>query len=371
MSDFSVRSENVDVEQIMKQIRARIREKRGVDYTEEEVRELANVKLEKFIDPKGVRSGLLDEYRRVSTPEAPAPNFAFGEDTLYETHRGPIRWLRALFRPLLKLLFNPNPLIQALHIQAGLNQRNAERWAKREQLDALHYEVIHNLVVEVTRNTLEVKSLKMRLESMASRLDFDERRARALEGVVQYRPGTAAPLQPPTGQDRGRHDQRNDHRRDQGPRQQGPRDQGPRDQRPQGPRPPQPPQAAQVPQAQAQPSQEAQPLPSDQPAGNALDADGNERRSRRRRRRGRRRGGDARGPMSEGRDPIGDASGSAAAEAGAASSAGATDAPTDTNAAHSESIDHRPSDIGYRVSASESSHTPEPPPAPERDPQPE
>ena len=122
MSDFTVRSDNVDVEQIMRQIRSRIREKRGVDYTEEEIRELANVKLEKFIDPKGVRSGLLEEYRRVSTPEPPAPNFAFGEDTLYETHRGPIRWLRSLFRPFLKLLFNPNPLIQALHIQAELNR---------------------------------------------------------------------------------------------------------------------------------------------------------------------------------------------------------------------------------------------------------
>src|SRR5205809_1687923 len=216
MSDFSVRSDNVDVEQIMGQIRARIREKRGVDYTEEEIRELAKVKLEKFIDPKGVRSGLLEEYRRVSTPEPPAPNFAFGEDTLYETHRGPIRWLRAIFRPFLKLLFNPNPLIQALHIQADLNQRNAARTARREQLDALHYEVIHNLVVELTRTGVEVKSLKMRLESMASRLDFDERRARALEGVVQYRPGTAPPLQLPTGQhDRGRHEQRHDRHRDQ------------------------------------------------------------------------------------------------------------------------------------------------------------
>src|SRR5436189_2971658 len=243
MSDFSVRSDGVDVEQIMRQIRSRIREKRGVDYTEEEVRELANVKLEKFIDPKGVRSGLLEEYRRVSTPAAPAPNYAFGEETLYETHRGPIRWIRALLRPLLKMQFNPNPLIQALHIQADLNQRNAERWAKREQLDALHYEIVHNLVVEVTRSTLEVKSLKMRLESMASRLDFDERRARALEGVVQYRAGAVAPLQPPTGQ-RDQRDQR-DPRRDQA--QQG--------QRPQ----------------QGQPA-------------NALDNEGNERRSRRRRR---------------------------------------------------------------------------------------
>src|SRR5258705_4560124 len=109
MSDFSVRSENVDVEQIMRQIRARIREKRGVDYTEDEIRELANVKLEKFIDPKGVRSGLLEEYRRVSTPPPPAPNYAFREDTPYEKHRRPIPGLRALFPPLLQLLFPPHP----------------------------------------------------------------------------------------------------------------------------------------------------------------------------------------------------------------------------------------------------------------------
>src|SRR5258708_10897417 len=94
MSDFAGRSDNVDGEQIMRQIRARIREKRGVDYTEEEIRELANVRLEKFLDPKGVRSGLLEEYRRLGSVEAPPPNFSFGEDTLYETHRAPIRWRR-------------------------------------------------------------------------------------------------------------------------------------------------------------------------------------------------------------------------------------------------------------------------------------
>src|SRR6186713_233584 len=236
MSDFNVRSDNVDVEQIMRQIRARIREKRGVDYTEEEIRELANVKLEKFIDPKGVRSNLLEEYRRVSTPEPPAPNYAFGEETLYETHRGPIRWIRTLLRPLLKMLFNPNPLIQALHIQADLNQKAAERNARREQMDALHYEVIHNLVVELTRTGVEVKSLKMRLESMASRLDFDERRARALEGVVQYRPGAVPPLQVPSGQDQPR---RHDGRRDQQQRsdRNDRNDRGGRNDR--GPRPPQ------------------------------------------------------------------------------------------------------------------------------------
>jgi hypothetical protein len=61
MSDFTVRSESVDVEQIMRQVRGRIREKRGVDYTEDEIRELASVKLERFLDPKGVRSDLLEQ----------------------------------------------------------------------------------------------------------------------------------------------------------------------------------------------------------------------------------------------------------------------------------------------------------------------
>jgi hypothetical protein len=52
-------------------------------------------------------------------------------------------------------------------------------------------------VLETTRLGIQVKNLKMQVDSMSGRLDFDERRARALEGVVQYRPGTVPPLQPP------------------------------------------------------------------------------------------------------------------------------------------------------------------------------
>lgn len=190
MADFSVRSDNVDVEQIMGQIRARIREKRGVDYTEEEIRELAKVKLEKFLDPRGVRSDLLEQFRRKREASLP-PNFSFEDTTIYETHRGFLRFMRRLLNPILKLFFNPNPIAEALHIQSKLN-------AQQAALEPLYYEVMHNLVLETTRQGIELKNLKMRLESMSSRLDFDERRARALEGVVQYRPGAVPPLQPPT-----------------------------------------------------------------------------------------------------------------------------------------------------------------------------
>jgi hypothetical protein len=55
-------------------------------------------------------------------------------------------------------------------------------------MDQLHYEVMHNLVLEITRMSIEVKNLKMRVESVSSRLDFNERRARALENVVVYKP---------------------------------------------------------------------------------------------------------------------------------------------------------------------------------------
>ncbi len=190
MADFNIRSDSLNVEQIMDQIRARIREKRGVDYTEQQIRELAAVKLEKFLDPRGIRSDLLEEFRRMQAASAPPapPNYAFGEETLFETHRGPVRFVRRLLSPLLKLFFNPNPLIQALHIQSELNTINAERETARRGLDQLHFEVLHNLVIETTRMSIEIKNLKMRVESLTGRLEFSERRARALESVVAYRP---------------------------------------------------------------------------------------------------------------------------------------------------------------------------------------
>jgi hypothetical protein len=191
MAEFNIRTDGVDVEQIMRQIRARIRDKRGVDYTEEQLQELASVKLEKFLDAKGMRSDLVDQFRRSRSVTPPPPNYGFEDTTLFESHRAPVRWIRTLLRPILKLFFNPNTLIHVLHEQSKINDLYVRRFDGRDALDALYYEVIHNLVLEITRLGIEVKNLKMRLESMASRLDFDERRARALEGVVQYRPGTS------------------------------------------------------------------------------------------------------------------------------------------------------------------------------------
>jgi len=193
MADFSIRSDTIDVEQIMRQIRARIREKRGADYTEQEIRQLANAKLETFLDPTRVRSDLLSEFKRARSEEPPLPDYSFEDSTLFESHRGPLRAVRRLLRPVLMLFFNPNRISQALHIQAKLNARNGARLAR---IESLYYELIHNLVLEVTRLSIEVKNMKMTVDSVAGRLDFDERRARALEGAVQYRPSPASQGRP-------------------------------------------------------------------------------------------------------------------------------------------------------------------------------
>jgi hypothetical protein len=207
MAEFNIRTDSVDVEQIMRQIRARIKEKRGVDYTEQQIQELANVKLERFLDPKGVRSDLVEQFKRTRGTSPEPPNYGFEDSTIYETHRGILRFIRRLLNPILKLFFNPNPIAHVLHMQGQINNINTQQFRVREELDALYYEVIHNLVLEVTRLGIESKNLKMRLESLSSRMDFDERRARALEGVVQYRSGTGParePQQPKHTADRAR-----------------------------------------------------------------------------------------------------------------------------------------------------------------------
>ncbi len=215
MSDFNVRSDSVDVEQIMRQIRARVREKRGVDYTEAEVQQLAKVKLEKFLDPRGVRSDLIEQFRRRErAPSPPLRKLEIEPFSIYGTHRGLLRWTRRMLQPILKLFVNLNPLVHFVwnqtEAQAAINGEIEQWMRRREQIDAkmdpLYFELLHNLVVELTRTGIEVHNLKMRVESLSSRLDFDERRGRSLERVVEYRPGalqrsgqpaTAAAAAPP------------------------------------------------------------------------------------------------------------------------------------------------------------------------------
>ncbi len=216
MAEFNVQSDSVDVTRIMEQIRQRIQEKRGRDYTEQQIRELATVKLERFLDPKQVRSDLVEHYRQLEPPaaldpprqESPGPRpetFDFNEHTIYTSSRGTmgklIHLVRKLLGPTLKLFINLNSIVFALSRQSEINawtlqllqqqtdlaERVTAKFAAREELDALNYEVLNNLVVEMTRLSVDMKNHRSLVESVAGRLDFDERRARALESVVQSR----------------------------------------------------------------------------------------------------------------------------------------------------------------------------------------
>jgi len=209
MENFTFRSQSIDVEKIMDEIRSRIREKRGVDYTEAQIRELAQAKLDRFLDPEQVRSGLQEHYQQERSAghmfQPPPGNIFIEHETIYATVPGLrgrlISMSRRLLNPFMRMMFNPWPGVDVFHKQSEINAYNARHFARHSELDALKYEVLNNLVVAVTRLAIDSKNQRMRLEALASRLDFDEQRARALEKVVQYRPGATRPAEDATPED--------------------------------------------------------------------------------------------------------------------------------------------------------------------------
>lgn len=201
--------DQVDVEQIMRDIRSRIAQRHGgVDLSNQQIQDLAARRLESVLDPRTIKSSLLDALRRTAgagparvADEVPSePAFTFEDTTIYDSHRGALRLIRRLLNPLLKLLFNPNPLIHALHLQAGLNVQAAERDADRDrqqaEWNALHYEIVQRLVTEVSQVSLELKSLSMRVESLDAKVAFNEQRVRGIEGSVHRSRPQSRPAEP-------------------------------------------------------------------------------------------------------------------------------------------------------------------------------
>ena len=200
--------DQVDVEQIMRDIRGRIAQRQGIDLSTQQIQDLAARRLESILDPRTIKPSMLDTLRRAAgaaparrADKAPTePAFTFEDTTIYDSHRGALRLIRRLLNPLLKLFFNPNPLIRALHLQAQLNVEAAERDAHRDrqqtEWNALHYEIVQRLVTEVSRGSLELKSLSMRIESLDAKVDFNERRVRGIEGTLRRPRSQSRPAEP-------------------------------------------------------------------------------------------------------------------------------------------------------------------------------
>lgn len=210
-----VRTENADVAQIMRDIRARITQRHGISLSDQQVEELAARRLEAVLDIRGLSPDLLEQLRRaaggrsVEVPTgAQASPYEFEAETLYETPRGLLRAIRRVLNPILRLFFNPEPLVMALNQQARLNaaaaEREAARVAQQAEWNALHYALLQRLLSELAKLSLEAQHLTQQVESLSTKVDFNDRRVRGIEGgvhlaEVRSAPAPSAPRQQESG----------------------------------------------------------------------------------------------------------------------------------------------------------------------------
>ena len=170
---FEIASEDVDVEEVMRAIRKRIDEKKQRLYTDEEVSEIAERRLDAVLDSHDFNSDLIADFRS----QGERWNFLFDAETLYKSSRGVVgtllRALRGALKPVQKLFWNPSPLISALSRQSDLNQ--------------YYVHLLHNLSLELTRLNLEVQDLKNRNLQLQGRLELLSRREKTLESMVVFR----------------------------------------------------------------------------------------------------------------------------------------------------------------------------------------
>ena len=173
MSTFSAKGSDIDVESVMATIRSRIEEKRKGLYTEEEVREIAEMKLDSVLDASQFNSDFVAAFRARDAQW----NFTFGPETIYQSSRGlagqMIRLARTVLNPVLKLFFNPNPIISSLSRQADLNR--------------YYVSLLHNMAVEMTKMNLELTNLKARLRATGAKVEFQTRREKVLEDLTTSR----------------------------------------------------------------------------------------------------------------------------------------------------------------------------------------
>jgi hypothetical protein len=196
----------IDVEQIMRDIRARISQRHGIDLSPQQIQELAARRLEAILEPRHLKPQLLEQLRRSAgaAPDIPASapieTYEFEDATLYDTHRGILRFFRRLLNPVLKLFFNPTPLIHALNTQARINKeltaRELERERRQSEWNALQYELVQRAVAESSRISIEMQALAARIESLSAKVEFNDRKVRALENTPASAPARPSPRHP-------------------------------------------------------------------------------------------------------------------------------------------------------------------------------
>ena len=148
MSEWMASDGRVDVAQVMAKVREKIRGRRDLGlYTEEEVAELAALKLQAFADDAGIDSELLARLM------ADNNNWNISTDYRILTHR---RGFAARLLILLKKLIHP-----------WVRLYTDEPLGRQAQINLyLHY-LSHNLVREVVKLQVETAALRNKLEALS------------------------------------------------------------------------------------------------------------------------------------------------------------------------------------------------------------
>lgn len=176
---FEIQADGLDAERLRAEVQNRVEERRRSGlFTEDEIRFIAERALEGVITGRDVRADLADEFRARDAQW----NYSFDPETLYRSSRGlagrALETVRRLLRPVQKLFWNPNPMIAALSRQSDLNRFSVQ--------------LLHNLVLEITRLNLEVQELRNRSLQLQGRLEALARREKTLEGMVAFRDDAGA-----------------------------------------------------------------------------------------------------------------------------------------------------------------------------------
>lgn len=164
-----IKDDQVDVAEIMKQIRERIQRKRELGiYTDEEVEEITSLRLQSYADEAEIDTELLTKLLQ------PNHNWNISVDYAIKTHRSSAA---AKLIILVKKLIRPFVRLYTDHI-----------FNRQAQLNLYYAHLIHNLVRETSRLQLQVTSLKNRCDLMEREKEFLEKREKTLEQMVDLKP---------------------------------------------------------------------------------------------------------------------------------------------------------------------------------------
>ena len=178
--------DQVDVEQIMRDIRARISQRHGIELTTQQIQELAARRLEAILDPRTVKPRCSSSC--AVPPATPATRAPRGRRARRSTTRRSTNRNADRFGSCAAAEPDPEAVLQPEPADSGAEHPGAAEpggWrargrARRRQAEwnALHYEILQRLVTEVSRASLEMQALSMRVEALAAKVDFNERRVR-------------------------------------------------------------------------------------------------------------------------------------------------------------------------------------------------